>query len=101
MSVILQVDFSMEGPFGSEMASQFEELAESINEERGFQWKIWTEDADNKEAGGIYVFDTKENAQKYLDMHAKRLKSFGIDEVNAKIFDINRQLTKITDGPAV
>lgn len=99
MSVLLQVDFKMDGPFGSEMTAQFTELAESINKEHGFQWKIWTEDARSKEAGGIYIFDTRENAEAYLDMHSKRLKSLGIDEVNSKIFDINDELTKITKGP--
>lgn len=88
MSVLLQVDFKMDGPFGSEMTAQFTELAESINE-----------DARSKEAGGIYIFDTRENAEAYLDMHSKRLKSLGIDEVNSKIFDINDELTKITKGP--
>lgn len=101
MSVVLQVDFKMDGPFGPEMAAQFKELAESINDEQGFKWKIWTEDAKSKEAGGIYLFDTKENAQKYLDMHSERLKGFGIDDVNAKIFTTNDELTRITNGPAI
>ena len=34
------------------------------------RWKIWTEDAQAREAGGIYLFDTREHAQRYLDMHA-------------------------------
>lgn len=54
-----------------------------------------------KEAGGIYIFDTRENAEAYLDIHSKRLESFGIDKVNAKIFDTNDELTKITNGPAL
>lgn len=101
MFVVLQVHFEMEGPFGSEMTAQFTKLAESINEEPGFLWKIWTENERLKEAGGIYIFDTRENAEAYLDIHSKRLESFGIDKVNAKIFDTNDELTKITNGPAL
>lgn len=56
MAVLLQVDFEMEGPFGKEMSKAFRDLAESINEEPGFLWKIWTENAQGKEAGSIYVF---------------------------------------------
>lgn len=37
---ILQVDFPLNGPFGDEMARQFEDLAKSINDEPGFLWKI-------------------------------------------------------------
>lgn len=99
MVVILQVDFKMDGPFGQEMAEGFAGLAKSINEEEGFLWKIWTENSDAKEAGGIYLFETKEAAQKYLKMHTERLKGFGIEPVNAKIFEVNEELTKINHGP--
>ena len=99
MAYVLQADFKMNGPFGDEMAKEFSDLAESINKEDGFMWKIWTESPETNEAGGIYIFETKETAEKYLDMHSKRLAGFGIKEVNAKIFAINSKLTEITNGP--
>lgn len=99
MAYVLQVDFNMNGPFGDEMAEAFTDLAKSINEEEGFMWKIWTESPETNEAGGIYSFETKETAEKYLDMHTKRLAGFGVIEVNAKIFAINSKLTEITKGP--
>lgn len=99
MPYILQVDFKMDGPFGEEMAGAFAELAESINHEEGFQWKIWTEDPEAGEAGGIYLFESKAAAEKYIDMHARRLAGFGIANVNAKIFEVNAGLTEINSGP--
>lgn len=99
MAYILQVDFKMDGPFGEEMAVGFKGLAESINEEEGMLWKIWTEDAEGGEAGGIYLFETKETAAAYLEMHSKRLKGFGITAINSKIFAVNESLTKINNGP--
>ncbi|GLC86984.1 monooxygenase [Lysinibacillus piscis] len=99
MAYILQVDFQMNGPFGDEMAEAFTELAKSINEEEGFIYKIWTESPETSEAGGIYLFETKETAQNYLTMHTKRLAGFGITDINAKIFAINTKLTEITNGP--
>ncbi|MBS4215141.1 monooxygenase [Neobacillus rhizophilus] len=99
MAYVLQVDFNMNGPFGNEMAEAFSDLAKSINEEPGFVWKIWTESPETNEAGGIYIFETKETAEQYLDMHSKRLADFGITKVNAKIFAINSKLTEITNGP--
>ena len=42
---LVQLHFNLEGPFGSEMSEQLVELAESINQEPGFLWKIWTENA--------------------------------------------------------
>ncbi|MGE7766953.1 monooxygenase [Peribacillus sp. NPDC096540] len=99
MAYILQVDFKMDGPFGDDMVEQFTDLAKSINDEEGMIWKIWTEDSEAKEAGGIYLFESKESAQKYLTMHTARLKGFGIGTVNGKIFEVNEGLTQINHGP--
>ena len=99
MAVVLQVDFKMDGPFGAELSTAFEGLARSIGQEPGFLWKIWTEDAAAREAGGIYLFDTCENAQRYLDMHSKRLTQAGVRDIRAKVYDINGPLTAINQGP--
>jgi len=99
MAYVMQVDFEMNGPFGDEMAEAFSDIARSINEEKGFIWKVWTESPETNEAGGIYIFQTKETAEDYLDMHSKRLAGFGITDINAKIFTINTKLTEINKGP--
>jgi len=96
---LLQVDFSFPGPFGQEMASALTGLAESINQEPGMIWKIWTEDAINQLGGGIYLFEDEVTANAYLNMHAARLKEMGIPEVRGKIFDVNSALTAINHGP--
>ncbi len=99
MAFILQVDFKMDGPFGPDMAQAFEGLANSINQESGMRWKIWTEDTDAKEAGGIYLFDTRDNAQRYLDMHAQRLTQAGVRDIRSRIYAVNPVLTAINRGP--
>lgn len=99
MNKLLQVDFSYSGPFGNEMAEMLEELAHSISEEPGFIWKIWTENESEKEGGGIYLFENEETAKAYLEKHTARLKGMGVQEVNAKIFDVNKRLSEINKGP--
>lgn len=99
MLCLLQVDFPQEGPFGEEMSRQFKALAESINEEPGFLWKIWTENAQTQEAGGIYAFDTEEHAACYLEKHSKRLAGFGIVGVRGKIFAVNSALSRLNHAP--
>lgn len=96
---LVQVDFPSEGPFGSQMAVAYHDLAESITREPGFLWKIWTENEDAKSAGGIYLFESKETAEKYLDMHTKRLATFGVTDIRGKIFAVNDTLSKICKGP--
>lgn len=95
---LVQIDFAFHGPFGSEMSQQLVELAESINHEPGFIWKIWTENERNQEAGGIYLFEDEESALAYVKKHTARLKALGVDKVNFKIFDINEKLTAINHG---
>ncbi|MGE7928780.1 monooxygenase [Lysinibacillus xylanilyticus] len=99
MKYLLQVDFPMDGPFGEEMSEAFVDLAKSINEEPGMIWKIWTENAATKEAGGVYLFETKTDAEKYLTMHSERLASFGITDIRVKIFEANEVLSTINSAP--
>lgn len=96
---LVQMDFKYTGPFGSEMTEAMKGLAESISKEPGFLWKIWTENKENQEAGGIYMFSDEESAKKYIAMHSERLGKFGITGINAKIFDVNIPLSKIDNGP--
>ncbi|GAB0171338.1 monooxygenase [Lysinibacillus sp. CTST325] len=99
MKYLLQVDFTMDGPFGEEMSEAFADLAKSINEESGMIWKVWTENAATKEAGGIYLFETKTEAEQYLTMHSERLISFGITDIRGKIFEVNEVLSTINKAP--
>ncbi|NKI27553.1 monooxygenase [Arenibacter sp. 6A1] len=85
MAVIMYVDFPHNGPFGDELKNQLSELAESINHEPGLIWKVWTENQEEKTAGGVYLFDTRENATKYLAMHSARLTDFGYTNIKGKI----------------
>ncbi|GLT14078.1 monooxygenase [Vibrio algivorus] len=98
MTTLLQVHFSFEGPFGHDMSDALQDLAESINQEPGFISKIWTENQEQKEAGGIYLFEDKASAQAYLDMHSARLKKFGVQKVHAKFFNVNKKLSHINKG---
>lgn len=96
---LLQVDFEYHGPMGEEMSKALVELAESINQEPGLIWKIWTESEAEKLGGGIYLFEDQVTANNYLKMHAARLKQMGVAEVRGIIFDVNQPLTEINQGP--
>src|SRR5690554_283498 len=99
MKKLLQVDFDFSGPFGDEMADQLAGLAESINQEPGFIWKLWTEKEKDQLAGGIYLFEDEATATAYLKMHAARLKAMGVKEVRGQIFDVNLPLSTINKSP--
>jgi hypothetical protein len=96
---LLQIDFASPGPFGSAMSEAYQDLAQSIAQEEGLLWKIWTENAQTQRAGGWYAFDNEENLKSYLAMHTERLLSFGIDDIQYQIFDANVPLSLIDHVP--
>ena len=99
MDYLLQVDFPYNGPWGAEMTAAMRDLAESIANEPGLKWKIWTENKKLSTAGGIYLFIDENSAQAYLTMHTARLKSFGVEPVNAILFEVNAELSAIDKAP--
>lgn len=99
MNYLLQVDFPHEGPFKKEFTEAFTDLAKDIAKEEGLVWKIWTENEETKEGGGVYVFNNLKDAKRYLDKHTKRLESFGYSNIRAKIFEINEALSLINKAP--
>ena len=96
MKYLLQMDFPYTGSFGDEFFEQMKGLAKDIVNENGLVYKLWTENEETQEAGGIYIFDNLEDANRYLDKHTERLESFGITGIRGKTFKINEELSKIT-----
>ncbi len=99
MLTVLQIDFPFNGPFAEKMHEAMQGLAESIIQEPGLIWKIWTENADTQEAGGVYLFTDATAAQHYLDMHSARLTDSGVIGIRAKLFSVNGPLSQICKGP--
>lgn len=99
MPTIVQIDFPSEGPFGDQLRAAVGDLAGSIAAEPGLRWKIWTENAAEKTAGGVYLFETEATARAYLEMHMARLPSLGINNARARVFDINEPLSRVTHAP--
>lgn len=93
--IVLQIDFPSSGPFGEAMSTAFADLAHDIAQEAGLIWKIWTENAQEQSAGGIYLFSDEALAHQYLDKHTARLASFGISDIRSKIFEVNEALSAI------
>lgn len=96
MKYLMQIDFPHAKPFGKELTQMMSDLAKDISGEKGLIFKIWTENEETKEAGGIYVFDNLSDAQRYLKMHTQRLESFGYTDIKSKIFTINEELSALS-----
>lgn len=96
MRYLLQVDFPHIGPFGHELTTAMSELAKDIANEPGLISKLWTENEETKEAGGVYIFDNLNDTERYLKKHTERLLSFGYKNIRGKIFTINEELSELS-----
>lgn len=97
--VLLQIDFPYTGPWGDEAAQAMRDLAADIATEPGLRWKIWTESREAGRAGGVYLFDDAQAAERYLVKHTARLAGFGIVDLRALRLDVNPALSAITRMP--
>lgn len=93
---LLEIDFPYSGPWGDEMAAACAGLAQAIADAPGLIWKIWIENREAGNAGGIYLFTDEQSASEYLQVHTSRLKDLGIGEIRAKLFDVNAELSQAT-----
>ncbi|MEZ4672415.1 MAG: YdhR family protein [Anaerolineae bacterium] len=75
--------------------------AEYIAGVSGLVWKVWLMNEAEHEAGGIYLFESREAAQEFVSSPA--ITSFAahpsLSAFSVKIFEAVEPLSKITRGP--
>ncbi|UBH28511.1 monooxygenase [Aeromonas enteropelogenes] len=99
MPSLLQIHFTFPAEqMGPALTEAAVPLAESITREPGFISKIWTENPRTGEAGGIYLFEDEASARQYVQMHEQRVLAMGASDVQYKLFDVNKPLSRITFG---
>lgn len=95
---LLQMDYHFAGPWGDEMASEYSDLAHRIADVPGLICKVWTENRETGEAGGVYLFADESSLDAYMGAKIERMEAAGIKGLRAKKFDVNEPLTRITRG---
>ena len=97
---ILQVNYQFTSSL-ADFTKLVTPMAQPISAVPGLVWKIWLLNEAGREAGGIYLFESQEAAQAFVNSDA--VKSFAshptITNVNAKMFAPDEALSKITRAP--
>lgn len=100
MKKILQINlkFKVTRP---ELEKAFLEVAQSIADVKGLLWKVWLVNEAEKSAGGIYLFEDGASVKAYLkgEIVAGIMSHPALSDIEAKVFDILPEHTKITRGP--
>lgn len=88
-----------DGPITDDFLAGTKQLAESIAEEPGIIWKIWTVEDGTNHYGSTYLFRNREYLETYKAMHLKRLEAIGIAVTADHIFDIMENVSAINNAP--
>ena len=77
------------------------QAAQPIADSPGLHWKVWLMNEGEREAGGIYLFESESAAQSYLGgpIVAALKASPAVSRISAKLFDVLESHTAITKGP--
>ncbi len=96
---IWDIHLKYDGLITDEFMEGNKKLAESIAEEPGVIWKIWTHEKGTNHFGSTYLFRNLEFLEKYREMHVKRLNKIGITDIKEHVFDILEDLSQINNAP--
>lgn len=100
MAVILQINYVNEADEATVSAMNLT-AAPHIAELPGLRWKIFIWNSRTQEGGGIYLFDTRAQAEAWLaspEVAALR-QAPSVPSFSAKIFDIPEEPSRITRAP--
>ena len=100
--VIVQINYTHpEMPKAEWEARYTDDRARAFLSVPGLQWKIWLDGEEERRAGGLYLFDTRANAEAYASgPNVARMKANPeITDLQIRIFDVRERMTAITNGP--
>ena len=97
---ILQVNLRFNIPRG-DLETAWLDAAQPIADTPGLLWKVWLMNEEEKEAGGIYLFENESAAQAYIagPIVASLKASPAVSDINAKLFDTLPQHGAVTRAP--
>jgi hypothetical protein len=97
---ILQVNMNFSIP-RADLEEAWLGAAQPISATPGLLWKVWLINEKEKEAGGIYLFESADAARAYVagPIVASLKASPAVSNISAKMFDVLPEHSAITRGP--
>jgi len=98
--ILLQVNFNY-----SVSKEEYEEaiapLVDKFAKLPGLKWKVWILNSENKEAGGIYMFENQASVDEYLAGSLAKIVTThpALSNFSIKQFTVMEDASKITRGP--
>lgn len=97
---ILQVNLNFSIP-RADLEAAWLGFAQPISETPGLVWKVWLMNEEQKEAGGIYLFESGDAARAYVGgpVVAALKASPVVSNISAKMFEVLGEHSAITRAP--
>jgi hypothetical protein len=97
---ILQINLKCKDP-KVDFADTYLPAAQSIAETKGLLWKVWLMNEEEKTAGGIYLFEDGASVEEFLGgpIVAAVMSNPALSDIEAKVFSVLGEHSKITRGP--
>jgi hypothetical protein len=100
--MIVQINYTRpEMPKAEWEARYTDDRAKQFLGVQGLQWKIWLDGEDDRRAGGIYLFDSRANAEAYVNgpIVARMKANPDITDLQIRVFDVRERMSAITRAP--
>ena len=97
---VLQVNFKL-NVSPAEYEKTVTPMADAFAEVDGLRWKLWLLNQEEREAGGVYLFEDEPSCAAFLaGPLAAAVKSAPfLRDLSIKRFDVMTDLTEVTRGP--
>jgi hypothetical protein len=98
--IILQVNFNF-NVSKEEYQEAVTPLADKFADLPGLKWKVWILNAENSEAGGIYMFESQASVDEYLAGPLAKVVTThpALSNFSVKQFEVMKDLSEVTRGP--
>ncbi|MBR9851963.1 MAG: YdhR family protein [Rhodobacteraceae bacterium] len=100
--VILQINYRRPDIPAAEWDARYtDEIAGPFIEMPGLKWKIWIDEPEAQLSGGIYLFETRADAEAYLagPIVTRMKENPALSEKSFQIFEIRDRVSELTRAP--
>ncbi|MEP9379159.1 YdhR family protein [Aquabacter sp. CN5-332] len=101
MATIFKVSYTYTADPAEWAKAYTEERARSFLDVPGLVWKLWLDEPEQRQSGGLFLFATRADAEAYAaSPRGQKAKSNpALSDVRMEIFDVRDEMSRITHGP--
>ena len=100
--VIVQINYRRpDMPAAQWDARYTDDIAKPFVDMRGLRWKIWLDDPVGQLSGGIYLFETRADADAYLQgaIVTRMRENPNLADLTLRVFEIREHVSELTRAP--